>query len=89
MGQRIPEQAAPQEAAPAEGGGEDQFSELVNNVINGIGTVMKIMDVLLPRHRQVARIEQPRSMIGHSNNIVSNAENNILRWIEINALEEL
>jgi len=52
-------------------------------------TVMKIMDVLLQRHRQVAHIEQPRSMMGHSENIVSSAEENIMQWIEKNELEDL
>ena len=51
--------------------------------------VMKIMDVLLERNHQVARIEQPRSMMDHTENIVSSAEKNIKLWIEKNKLEEL
>jgi hypothetical protein len=51
--------------------------------------VMKIMDVLLQRNHQVARIEQPRSMMDHTENIVSSAEKNIKLWIEKNKLEEL
>ena len=43
MGARIPQEAPAQEAAPAEGG-QDQFGELVNNVISGIGTVMQIIE---------------------------------------------
>lgn len=66
----------------------DKYQSLPREETMDDYTVMNIMDVLLQRHHQVARIDQPRSMIGHSNNIVSSAENNILQWIEINALEE-
>ena len=44
MGQRIPEGA--QQAAPAEGGegGQDQFGELVNNVIGSLGVIVKAVE---------------------------------------------
>jgi len=67
----------------------EKYQTLPNEEIMDDYTVMKIMDVLLQRHRHVARIEQPRSMMDHSENIVSRAEKNIMVWIEKNELEDL
>jgi len=41
MGQRIPGE---EQAAPAEESGQDQFGELVNNVIGSIGVILKAVE---------------------------------------------
>lgn len=47
-----------------------------------------IMDILLERHRQIADIEQSRSMMNHAEKIVITADENIQNWMENNKIIE-
>ena len=46
--------------------------------------VMEILDALLIRHRQIANVNNPHSMIAYAKSIVTNTEEKMKYWIENN-----
>lgn len=50
--------------------------------------IFSILDIFLERHRQIAEINRPRSMMNHAEKIVVTADENIQKWMEINEISE-
>jgi hypothetical protein len=45
-------------------------------------SVMEVLNALLTRHQQTVRLQQPHSMFGYANSIISESEGRIQSWIK-------